>query len=242
MLIEWFKSKLGGVATPDESPRVRLFVQGVNRWQVEEDWPLPGATATKWYMRFGGRLTPEPPAVDEGFDTFVFDPRDPCPTCGGDLVKPPSYVPGPVDQAPILGRRDVLVYTSDPLEHDVTVIGPVHALVHGATTGASTDWVVKLCDVDERGGTINVCDGIVRTDPRRSEARLPSDVDMWATAVVFRAGHRIRVVVTSSDFPRYERNPNTGQNPWETTVLEPVLQRVFHDGQSPSCVVLPTVS
>ena len=241
-LIEWFKSKLAGLDEPDESPRVRLFVQGIDRWRDAEDWPLAAANATRWYLRGGWRLSPEAPGVDEGFDAFVFDPRDPCPTCGGDLVKPPRYVPGPVDQAPILGRRDVMVYTSEPLERDVTVIGPVTALIHGATSGVSTDWVVKLCDVDERGRTINVCDGIVRTDPGEAGTLVASQVDMWGTAIVFRPGHRIRVIVSSSDFPRYERNPNTGQNPWETTILEPALQRVFHDGERASHVVLPTIS
>jgi putative CocE/NonD family hydrolase len=241
-LIEWFMSKLGGPAEGEESPRVRLFVQGVDRWRAEEDWPPMAATATRWYLRSGGRLSPEPPGMDEGFDAFVFDPRDPCPTRGGDLVKPPRYVPGPVDQGPILGRRDVLVYTSEPLQREVTVIGPVTALVHGATSGIGTDWVVKLCDVDERGRTTNVCDGIVRTDPGRAGTRVASEVDMWGTAIVFRAGHRIRVIVTSSDFPRYERNPNTGHDPWETAVLEPALQRVFHEGPSASHIVLPVIS
>jgi putative CocE/NonD family hydrolase len=106
-----------------------------------------------------------------------------------------------------------------------------------------TDWVVKVCDVDPRGRTINVCDGITRSQPAETVgARVfECDVDLWATAMVFRAGHRIRVIVTSSDFPRYERNPNTGQSPWETTVFEPALQRVFHESARASRVVLPIV-
>ena len=104
-----------------------------------------------------------------------------------------------------------------------------------------TDWVVKLCDVDENGRTINVCDGIVRTDPIRDVGPQSCSIDMWGTAMVFRAGHRIRVIVSSSDFPRYERNPNTGENPWEATVFEPALQRVFHDSQRASYVVLPVI-
>ena len=240
-LIEWFRSKLGGEATGAEGPRVRLFVQGVNRWRDFDDWPVPGARSVNWYLRGDGGLSPEAPGADEGFDAFVFDPRDPCPTCGGDLAKPPTFTPGPLDQAPILGRRDVLTYTSDVLEHDVEVIGPVTAVVNGATSGVGTDWVVKLCDVDENGRTINVCDGIARTDPVRDAGPQPCSVDMWGTAMVFRAGHRIRVIVTSSDFPRYERNPNTGENPWEATVFEPALQRVFHDSQRASYVVLPVM-
>jgi putative CocE/NonD family hydrolase len=243
-LIGWFKSKLGQPVRPDDGPRVRLFVQGINRWRDEDDWPLSAARPEPWFLRAGGRLSPEAPGPDEGTDAFVFDPLDPCPTCGGDLVKPPTYAPGPVDQRSILGRRDVLVYTSDVLEHDVQVIGPVVARLTVATTGKGTDWVVKVCDVDPGGRTINVCDGIARSQPSTTADGRPfeCELDLWTTAMVFRAGHRIRVIVTSSDFPRYERNPNTGQAPWEATVFEPALQRVFHDSARMSCVVLPVVS
>jgi putative CocE/NonD family hydrolase len=221
-----------------------LFVQGINRWREEDDWPLSAARPVAWYLRAGGRLSTDAPEADEGTDSFVFDPLDPCPTCGGDLVKPPMHPPGPVDQAPILGRRDILVYTTDVLERDVQVVGPVRAELNVATTGKGTDWVVKVCDVDPRGRTINVCDGIARSQPATTAGGHPfeCEVDLWATAMVFRKGHRIRVIVTSSDFPRYERNPNTGQAPWEATVFEPALQRVFHDSARASRVVLPVVT
>jgi putative CocE/NonD family hydrolase len=137
----------------------------------------------------------------------------------------------------VLGRPDVLVYTSDVLDCDVEVIGPVAAMLHAGTTGASTDFVVKLCDVHADGRTFNVCDGIVRTSSDVGEW----PVDLWATAIVFRAGHRIRVLVSSSDFPRYERNPNTGESPWEATVFQPVRQTVFHDSSRASHVVLPVI-
>jgi putative CocE/NonD family hydrolase len=153
-------------------------------------------------------------------------------------VKPPFYVPGPVDQGPILDRRDVLVYTSDSLTRDVEVIGPVTAKLFVATSGPSTDFTVKLCDVHPDGRTINLCDGIARVNATAGSVT-EVDVDMWATGVVFQAGHHIRVLVSSSDFPRYERNSNTGQNAWEAAVLEPALQRVFHDGSRASSVVLP---
>jgi uncharacterized protein len=239
--VEWLKSHLcgdGPVAASGDDWRVKLFVQGVNRWRDEHDWPLARAAPTEWHLRSGGRLTREPPATDESDNSFAYDPLHPCPTRGGDLVKPPDFAPGPMEQAPILGRRDVLVYTSDALEHGVEVIGPVSARLFAATSGVSTDFVVKLCDVHDDGRTFNVCDGIVRTTDNGVG---PWTVDLWATAIVFRAGHRIRVIVSSSDFPRYERNPNTGENPWDATVFEPVLQRVFHDAVRASCVVLPVV-
>jgi uncharacterized protein len=237
---EWFKAQLDERDAPraaTDGSRVKLFVQGVNRWRDEDDWPLARAVPTAWYLRAGGALSPEAAHADDGHDEFDHDPNDPCPTVGGDLVKPPAYAPGPIDQTPRFGRRDVLVYTSEPLVRDVEVVGPVHAVLHAATTGRVTDFVVKLCDVHADGRTFNVCDGIVRTTSSDGEWT----VDLWATAIVFRAGHRIRVLVTSSDFPRYERNPNTGESPWEATVFLPVRQRVFHDATRASRVVLPVV-
>jgi putative CocE/NonD family hydrolase len=238
--VAWFKAQLADEPPRDvDGPRVRLFVQGINRWRDEDDWPLARARTTEWFLQRDGGLSPVSPTSDDGDDSFVFDPLDPCPTRGGDLVKPPDFAPGPLDQAPILGRRDVLVYTSDVLERDVEVTGPVTARLFATTSGVSTDFVVKLCDVHEDGRTFNVCDGIVRT----TDAGIgPWTVDMWATSIVFLRGHRIRVLVSSSDFPRYERNPNTGECPWEATVFEPVLQRVFHDAERASAVVLPLVA
>ena len=237
--VNWFKQQLGDVSPRElDGPRVQLFVQGINRWRDEDDWPLTRAQGTDWFLHRDGGLAPAPPSGDEGDDSFVFDPLDPCPTRGGDLVKPPDFAPGPLDQAPILNRRDVLVYTSAPLERDLEVTGPVTARLFATTTGVSTDFVVKLCDVHEDGRTFNVCDGIVRT---ADNGIGPWVVDMWATSIVFLRGHRIRVLVSSSDFPRYERNPNTGESPWEATVFEPVLQRVFHDAERASAIVLPVV-
>jgi putative CocE/NonD family hydrolase len=238
--VAWFKRQLADDPPAEiEGPRVRLFVQGVNRWRDEDDWPLARARATDWFLRRDGGLSPVAPAPDDGDDSFVFDPLDPCPTRGGDLVKPPDFAPGPLDQTPILGRRDVLVYTSDVLERDLEVTGPVSARLFATTSGVSTDFVVKLCDVHEDGRTFNVCDGIVRST---DNGLGPWTVDMWATSIVFFRGHRIRVLVSSSDFPRYERNPNTGECPWEATVFESVVQRVFHDAERASAIVLPVVA
>jgi hypothetical protein len=236
--VEWLKAQLDDDAAVEvDVPRVRLFVQGVNRWRDEDDWPLRRARPTPWYLRRDGELTREAPRDDEGHDTFAHDPLRPCPTLGGDLVKPPQFPPGPIDQTPIMGRADVLVYTSGVLESAVEVIGPVTARLHAGTTGRCTDFVVKLCDVHPDGRTFNVCDGIVRTSTAEGEW----DVDLWATAIVFLPGHRIRVLVTSSDFPRYERNPNTGQDPWEATVFERVQQRLYHDAARASHVTLPVM-
>jgi uncharacterized protein len=223
-------------------------VQGVDRWSDEDDWPPPGVMDRRLHLRADGGLSFEPPEDGEPPGAYVYDPERPCPTRGGSILMPRHHPAGPVDQTPLLGRRDVLCFTSAPLDGDLQVIGHVRAVLHAATTAPDTDWVVKLCRVDTRGRTLNVCDGILRASYRRSpNERQPVEpgaveryeVDLWATAIVFRPGERLRVLVTSSDFPRYDRNPNTGALGVEATESVPALQRIFHDAQHPSHVVLP---
>jgi len=252
MRLRWFDRFLKGTKTGiDEEPRVKLFVQGVNRWRSEDDWPLARAKDERWFLHAGGRLGPDDPSSDEYPASYVYDPEEPCPTLGGPLLMPGTYARGPVNQQRIIERRDVLTYTSEVLQKDTEVTGPVHAMLHASTSAPDTDWVVKLCDVHPDGRTFNVCDGIARAryrngidDPQLVPrgAVESYEVDLWATSIVFRAGHRIRVLVTSSDFPRYDRNPNTGDLGTSATSTTPALQRIFHDAAKPSFVVLPVVS
>lgn len=239
----WLKDVPNGI---DQEPAVRVFVQGVNRWRDFAEWPPPGTTTTSWYLGPGGTLAQTPPTAPEPPSSYVYDPAYPCPTRGGNLLLPQQYPAGPLEQGPLLGRRDVLVFTSLALADDVSVIGPVSCELYAATSGADTDWVVKLCDVQPDGRTFNVCDGVVRASLRDGvRRRLPAagailryEVDLWATAWVFRRGHRLRLLITSSDFPRYDRNPNTGELAHEATRLVPALQRVHHDALYPSCIRL----
>jgi uncharacterized protein len=250
MQLRWFGHWLSEEvpATSPDGPRVRLFVQGSNRWRDADEWPLPGVTDRRLHLRSGGALTFEPPDDAAPPDAYAYDPEQPCPTRGGALLMPRHHPAGPVDQGPLLGRRDVLCFTSAPLDRELEVIGHVRAVLYAATSAPDTDWVVKLCRVDAAGRTLNVCDGILRASYRRSPSeRVPLepgaveryDVDLWATAIVFAPGERLRVLVTSSDFPRYDRNPNTGELGVEAAASVPALQRVFHDPQHPSHVVLP---
>jgi uncharacterized protein len=250
MQLRWFGHWLSeeAPATGPDGPRVRLFVQGVNRWRDADDWPLPGARERRLHLRAAGALTFEPPAGEEPPDAYAYDPEDPCPTHGGALLMPRHHPAGPVEQRPLLERRDVLCFTSAPLEDALEVIGYVRAVLYAATSAPDTDWVVKLCRVDAGGRTLNVCDGILRASYRRSPSERhllePGrveryEVDLWATAIAFTPGERLRVLVTSSDFPRYDRNPNTGQLGVEATGSVPALQRVFHDAERPSHLVLP---
>lgn len=242
----WLKERDNGV---DQEAPVRLFVQGINRWRDEADWPLARARATPLYLRANGKLSFEAPE-SEMPDGYIYDPQDPCPTCGGSLLMPMTYRCGPVDQAPWLARHDVLCYTSDPLDHDLEVTGPVTAQLFASTSAPDTDWIVRLCDVHPNGRSFNVCDGVLRAQFRESlsapsqvepGAILRYEIDLWATAMVFRVGHRLRVLVTSSDFPRYDRNPNTGEFGVNATRTRPAQQQIFHDAMRASHVVLPVV-
>ena len=243
----WLKDQRNGV---DEEAPVRIFVQGINRWRDEPSWPLERAKPTKLFLRSDRSLSWEQPASTESADTYTYDPVDPCPTCGGSLLMPGVYRRGPVDQAPILSRADVLAYTGAALERDLEVTGPVTFTLFAASSAADTDWIVKLCDVHPNGRTFNVTDGVLRASYRESlSARRALDPDtvaryqitLQSTSMVFRAGHRLRVLVTSSDFPRYDRNPNTGELGVDATTLVTARQRVFHDGDRASHLVLPLV-
>jgi uncharacterized protein len=151
-----------------------------------------------------------------------------------------EFRPGPLDQAPIESRPDVLVYTTEPMTEDMEVTGRVRAVLHAATDAPSTDWVVRVCDVDPAGISRNIVDGIVRSvaPPEQFTAQ---EIDLWSTSHFFRAGHRIRVQVTSSNFPRWARNLNTGKPIEDGTHTRTAHQQVAHDAARPSHIVLPVI-
>jgi putative CocE/NonD family hydrolase len=238
---------------PSAGPRVRLFVMGSNVWRDEEDWPLARAVPTPWYLRADGVLAVA--AGDDEPSTFVYDPADPAPTIGGPTSLPDKFLgtnSGPLDQREVEARADVLVFTSAALERDYEVVGPLEAVLYAATDALDTDFVVKLCDVDADGGSRILAEGIIRARFRNGYdaeeliepgAVLEYRVDLVATANTFLAGHHIRVVVTSSSFPRFDRNPNTGRQlgvdgPEDLVVAH---QTIFHDSARPSHILLPVI-
>jgi len=239
--LRWFDHWLKGIDTGmlDEQP-VRIFVMGVDRWRDEPAWPPRRAVQTPWYLRADGGLSPDPPGAAEGTDAYAYDPASPVPTLGGAVLMTPEFRPGPLDQRTIEARDDVLVYTSRPLQKDLEVTGPLKARLWTASSAVSTDWVARLCDVYPDGLSINIADGVSRV---RGEPGVAAEheLDLWATSNVFRAGHRIRIQVTSSCFPRWDRNLNTGERVGEGTRMEVAAQRIFHDAGRPSHVLLPIV-
>ncbi|NGY62580.1 CocE/NonD family hydrolase [Lentzea sp. NEAU-D13] len=247
----------GRTDTPDDTHRVRLFVMGVDRWRDEVDWPLPDTRYTDLFLYGHGRantaagdgvLTREPVPA-EATDTFLYDPRRPVPSLGGTVLGGHS---GPADQAVVEQREDVLCFTTAVLTHPVEVTGHVTLVLHVSSSAPDTDFTGKLVDVHPDGRAILLCEGIQRvryrdslTDPAFME---PGEVyeltvDVGVTSNVFLPGHRIRLEVSSSNFPRYDRNTNTGGTIATDTAddLTVAINRVHHGPAHPSRLVLPLI-
>lgn len=238
---EWYDHWLkGDPATAAHESGVLIFVMGINQWRAELEWPLARATDTPLYLDQGSSLSWTPPATDAAESEYVYDPADPVLTRGGNLVMSTEFPPGPFDQSAAEARQDVLVFTTEPLNADLEITGRVRATLFASTDGPSTDWVVRLCDVDDRGVSRNIVDGITRvhTEPARVEE---VEIDLWSTSIVVPAGHRLRVQVTSSNFPRWDRNLNTGEPETEATTIRVAQQRIFHDSDRPSRLILPVI-
>jgi uncharacterized protein len=252
--LQFFDRHLRGVDDADDPP-VRIFVMGANRWRDEDDWPLARARPTAWYLRADGALSREPPG-DETPDGYVYDPNDPAPTIGGPTSLPARMMKanaGPLDQRRLEQRPDVLVYTSEPLQQELEATGPLTATLYAATDASDTDLVVKLTDVHPDGRSLILAESVLRCRYRdgfeRPRALQPGAVhaytiDLVATANVFAPGHRIRLLVTSSSFPRFDPNANTGAEVGTDTAddLRPACQTIFHDAARPSHVLLPVVA
>lgn len=247
--LRWFDHWLKGIDTGLlREPPIKLFVMGANVWRDEQSWPLERAVETPLFLHAGGALSAEPPAA-EAPDRYVYDPADPVPTHGGALLMAPEFVPGPLDQRRVEARPDVLTYTTPPLEHDTEVTGPVSVRLWACSSAPDTDFVARLVDVYPDGRAYNLTDGILRARYRQpgAEALLEPgraylfEIDLWATSNVFRVGHRVRLQVTSSCFPRWDRNPNTGHPIGADAELRTAEQTILHDAEHPSAVLLPLV-
>lgn len=259
--LRWFDHWIKGVDTGmlREAP-IKLFVMGANVWRDEQEWPLARAVDTHYYLHSGGQantlygngtLSTEA-AGDEAFDQYEYDPSNPVITRGGALLMSPEYRPGPLDQSPVEVREDVLVYSTPALKQDMEVTGPITVHLWAASSAPDTDFVARLVDVHPDGYAQNLTDGIIRARYRNfATGEAPSliepgiayeyEIDLWATSNVFKAGHRIRLDVTSSNFPRWDRNPNTGHAFGTDAELAIAHQTILHDRQHPSYVVLPIV-
>jgi putative CocE/NonD family hydrolase len=256
MQLRWFDYFLKGVNTGvlDEAP-IRLFVMGENRWRDENEWPLARTQYTKVYLHSGGKansvrgngqLSFSLPGEEQP-DRYTYDPNDPVPTRGGTTL---GIALGVFDQTKIEERDDVLVYTSEVLTADMEVTGPILLKLFAASSAPDTDFTAKLVDVRPDGYAQNLAEGVMRARFRESlstptlitpEQIYEYTIDLWATSHVFKSGHHLRLEVSSSNFPRYDRNPNTGHEFGVDTELRAARQTIFHDNRYPSHLLLPVI-
>jgi uncharacterized protein len=241
-----------------DGPRVRLFVMGDNVWRDEDDWPLARTQWTRWYLGADGSLSPALPRSDGPASHFSFDPGNPVPTVGGPTLISGghdggvSWMGGPRDQRVIEARPDVLSFTSEALPESLEVTGPLSVTLHAATSAADTDFTARLADVWPDGRSMGIADGIVRARYRdgtgRANAICPGriyeyTIDLVGTSQVFRAGHRIRVDISSSNFPCFDRNPGNGAPAATAEARDFVVaeQTIYHDSGHPSYITLPVI-
>ncbi|HWK74475.1 MAG TPA: CocE/NonD family hydrolase [Povalibacter sp.] len=261
--LRWFDYWLKGIdnGVKDEPP-VKIFVMGDNLWRYEQEWPLQRARPTKYYLTSDGRAntldgdgrlsTQRPGSRSAPTDKFVYDPNDPVPTTGGNSCCAALTSVGPLDQRSVEKRQDVLVFTTEPLQEAVEVTGPVTLTLYAATTEKDTDWTAKLVDVAPDGYARNVQEGILRARYRQTRGKTPGSllepgkvyeytIDLWSTSNAFLPGHRIRLEVSSSNFPHFDRNLNTGEDPATGSRIEVATQTIHHSARYPSHLLLPIV-
>jgi predicted acyl esterase len=254
---EWFDHYLKGVDNGVERvPAVQYYTMGAlgpddkdapgNMWNTSDVWPVPH-TPTPFYLHADGKLSRKKPTTDQASCAFDYNPLKPVPTRGGCLLNLPS---GPFDQRDLEERPDVITFTTEPLAEPVEITGRIIANLTIASNRVDTDFTVKLTDVYPDGTSMSICDGLVRCRTRKGFDRLalltpgePAEVqvDCWSTSIIFNEGHRIRVAISSSNYPKYDVNPNTG---WPGVPMQPVLpahNQVFCDRMHASHIVLPVI-
>ena len=259
--LQFFDRWLKGTPTAiDRWPAVKYFVLGANVWKSSETWPPAGMREERWYLHSGGfantasgdgRLSVDLPAIEPA-DRFQYDPAVPVPTVGGATLMHPVYRAGPLDQRTVEMRGDVLVYTSEPLAEPLEVAGPVSVTLYVASDAPDTDFVARLVDVQPDGTAHPLTDGVTRMRYREGiHEHMPPlvpgqvyeiTIDLWATANIFLPGHRLRLDVTSSNFPRWERNLNTGGPTGVETEMRVARQTILHDDEHRSYIRLPRIT
>ena len=254
--LRWFDHWLKGIDTGlIQEPPIKIFVMGENVWREEQEWPLARTQYTPYYfhsqgaansLHGNGQLSRETPA-QEPPDSYVYDPHDPVPTRGGNALVIPM---GVYDQRPVEERRDVLCYTSEPLDRTMEITGPITVQLYAASSAPDTDFTAKLVVVRPDGYAQNLVDGIIRARYRESRANprplTPGtlyhySIDLWSTSFVFQPGQRLRVEIASANFPRFDRNPNTGHKLFADAELQTASQTIYHDAAHASHIVLPVI-
>ena len=247
--IPWFDQTFTG-GRSDEAP-VRIFVMGINQWRDENEWPLARAQNRNLYLTSDGAantlngrgaLSFSMPTPSDPADHYQYDPKNPVPTAGGAMI---SNEAGVFRQNQIEMRSDILVYTSEPLAQDTEITGAIQLVLYVSTTATNTDFTGKLVDVFPDGSAYNISDGILRkayASRMRASDLDEITIDLWPTSYVLGKGHRLRLEISSSNYPHFDRNPNTGRTISVETASVTAHQTIYHDVKRPSHLVLPFIS
>ncbi|MFX0577337.1 CocE/NonD family hydrolase [Nocardia nepalensis] len=261
LMLAWFdhflKGQDNGVAG---KPRVDYFLMGANRWKSAPSWPLPQTQWEEYYFADSGangmsgrvgKLVEQAPTGPAAVDRYVYDPASAAPSIGGHSCCSVGSGPqGPFDQSAVEQRSDVLTYTTDPLKTDTEVTGPITVKLWASSTAPDTDFVARLEVVGPDGSAVNLNNGIIRAAFRDSlsdpTALVPGQpyaftIKIWPTSYQFKAGDRIRVAISSSDYPQYAPNPNTGEPFGDSARTQPATQTIYKDAEHPSSLVLPII-
>ncbi|HYK48905.1 MAG TPA: CocE/NonD family hydrolase, partial [Terriglobales bacterium] len=259
LTLKWYQYLFQGAQNEFSGKPVKIFVMGANQWREEDDWPLTRAQSTKYFLhsaksanslRGDGSLSMAAPR-SEPVDHYVYDPSNPAPTIGGPLCCDGQHLaPGPRDQRPVEARDDVLIYTTPAFSQDTEVTGPVSLELFAQSSAVDTDFEAKLVDVAPDGFAQNLTEGIIRTRYRSSQEKpelinpgqvYKFNIDLWSTSNVFLKGHSLRLEISSSNFPRFDRNMNTGEVQATARRYVSATNTVFHDAEHPSALILPMV-
>ncbi len=255
--MKWFDHWLKGIDNHVENePPVEIFVIGANVWRKEMEWPLARTNYVPYFLHSNGNansvngdgtLDTNAPTLEEQPDTYTYNPRDPCPNICEESQMPAE---GPFDQSPIESRADVLVYTTPILKKPVEVTGRVRMKLSASTSAIDTDFWVQLTDVYPDGYSMHLTEGILRGRYRNS-LEIPQllepgsvyefPIDLWIISNCFLKDHRIRIDISSSSFPKYDRNPNTGHKFGEDAELVEATQTIYHDRVNASHIILPII-
>jgi hypothetical protein len=257
--LKWYDYLFKGAQNEFAGKPVKIFVMGANQWREEDDWPLARAQSTKYFLhsvkgaaslRGDGILSTVAPR-SEAADHYLYDPANPVPTVGGPLCCDSIHLPpGPRDQRAVEARDDVLIYTTPAFAQDTEVTGPVSLELFAKSSAVDTDFTAKLVDVGPDGFAQNLTEGIIRGRYRdsREKASLLNpgqiykfNIDLWSTSNVFLKGHMLRLEISSSNFPRFDRNLNTGEDPAFARSFVSATNTIYHDGEHPSALILPVV-
>lgn len=260
VILDWYDFLFKGIKNQFATDKpVRLFVMGANEYRLEDDWPPPQARSTKYFLHSNGKansvrgegsLSTSAPK-SEPADSYIYNPANPAPTMGGPLCCDAEHMePGPRDQRAIENRDDVLVYSIGPLPTDLEVTGPVTADLFVKSSAVDTDFTAKLVDVTPDGFAQDLTEGILRmryrSSPEHATFMNPGQIyeislDLWATSNVFLKGHSLRLEISSSNFPRFDRNLNTGEEIKFARTMATANNTILHDAQHPSSLILPVM-